>query len=147
MRTDHCGKLNKKKNGKEVLVCGWVHRRRDHGGVIFLDLRDTTGIVQLVVNPEDKDAFEAADQVRSEFVIQARGIVEERPDESENLQLSTGEIEIRCSVIEILNEAETPAFPLDQSSEVGEDVRLKHRTLDLRRTEMQENLRLKSKIG
>lgn len=77
MRTDHCGKLNKKKNGKEVLVCGWVHRRRDHGGVIFLDLRDTTGIVQLVVNPEDKDAFEAADQVRSEFVIQARGIVEE----------------------------------------------------------------------
>ena len=146
MRTDHCGKLNKKKNGKEVLVCGWVHRRRDHGGVIFLDLRDTTGIVQLVVNPEDKDAFEAADQVRSEFVIQARGIVEERPDESENLQLSTGEIEIRCSVIEILNEAETPAFPLDQSSEVGEDVRLKHRTLDLRRTEMQENLRLKSKL-
>ena len=146
MRTDHCGKLNKKKIGKEVLVCGWVHRRRDHGGVIFLDLRDTTGIVQLVVNPEDKDAFEAADQVRSEFVIQARGIVEERPDESENLQLSTGEIEIRCSVIEILNEAETPAFPLDQSSEVGEDVRLKHRTLDLRRTEMQENLRLKSKL-
>ena len=146
MRTDHCGKLNKKKNGKEVLVCGWVHRRRDHGGVIFLDLRDTTGIVQLVVNPEDKDAFEAADQVRSEFVIQARGIVEERPDESENLQLSTGEIEIRCSVIEILNEAETPAFPLDQSSEVGEDVRLKYRTLDLRRTEMQENLRLKSKL-
>jgi aspartyl-tRNA synthetase len=129
-----------------VTVCGWVHRRRDHGGVIFLDLRDTTGMVQIVVNPEQADSFTIADNVRSEYVLKVTGLVEERPQDSENLTLATGEIELRCEEIVVLNTAETPAFPLDQSSDVGEDVRLKNRTLDLRRPEMQNNLRLKSKL-
>jgi len=146
MRTNFCGELNKKFVGKEVTICGWIHRRRDHGGVIFLDIRDTTGIVQVVIRPETKETFKIAEQVRSEFVLKACGNVEERPEDSENTTLTTGEIEIDCSSIEVLNTAETPAFPLDQSTEVGEDVRLKHRTLDLRRPKMQENLRTKSKL-
>ena len=146
MRTNYCGELGKDFAGKSVTVCGWVHRRRDHGGVIFLDLRDTTGMVQIVVNPEQADSFTIADNVRSEYVLKVTGLVEERPQESENLTLATGEIELRCEEIVVLNTAETPAFPLDQSSDVGEDVRLKNRTLDLRRPEMQNNLRLKSKL-
>ena len=146
MRTNYCGELGKDFAGKSVTVCGWVHRRRDHGGVIFLDLRDTTGMVQIVVNPEQADSFVKADNVRSEYVLKVTGLVEERPQDSENLTLATGEIELRCEEIVVLNTAETPAFPLDQSSDVGEDVRLKNRTLDLRRPEMQNNLRLKSKL-
>ena len=146
MRTNYCGELGKDFAGKSVTVCGWVHRRRDHGGVIFLDLRDTTGMVQIVVNPEQADSFTIADNVRSEYVLKVTGLVEERPQDSENLTLATGEIELRCEEIVVLNIAETPAFPLDQSSDVGEDVRLKNRTLDLRRPEMQNNLRLKSKL-
>ena len=146
MRTNYCGELGKDFAGKSVTVCGWVHRRRDHGGVIFLDLRDTTGMVQIVVNPEQADSFTIADNVRSEYVLKVTGLVEERPQDSENLTLATGEIELRCDEIVVLNTAETPAFPLDQSSDVGEDVRLKNRTLDLRRPEMQNNLRLKSKL-
>ena len=146
MRTNYCGELGKDFAGKSVRVCGWVHRRRDHGGVIFLDLRDTTGMVQIVVNPEQADSFTIADNVRSEYVLKVTGLVEERPQDSENLTLATGEIELRCEEIVVLNTAETPAFPLDQSSDVGEDVRLKNRTLDLRRPEMQNNLRLKSKL-
>ena len=146
MRTNYCGELGKDFAGKSVTVCGWVHRRRDHGGVIFLDLRDTTGMVQIVVNPEQADSFTIADNVRSEYVLKVTGLVEERPQDSENLTLATGEIELRCEEIVVLNIAETPAFPLDQPSDVGEDVRLKNRTLDLRRPEMQNNLRLKSKL-
>tara|TARA_B100000214_G_scaffold173664_1_gene124893 strand:+ start:1399 stop:3159 length:1761 start_codon:yes stop_codon:yes gene_type:complete len=146
MRTNFCDELNKKFIGKEVTICGWVHRRRDHGGVIFLDMRDTTGIVQIVVRPEAIEAFKIAEQVRSEFVLKISGSVEERPEDSENTSLTTGEIEIDCISLEVLNTAETPAFPLDQSMEVGEDVRLKHRTLDLRRPKMQLNLRTKSKL-
>ena len=138
--------LNIKNLNEEVTICGWIHRRRDHGGVIFLDVRDTTGIVQVVVNPENVEAFKIAEDIRSEYVIKAFGKVEGRPEDSQNDQLTTGDIEIKCSSIELLNEAETPAFPLDQSSEVGEDVRLKNRTLDLRRPEMQRNLRLKSDL-
>ena len=146
MRSHHCGNLNIKNLNQEVTICGWIHRRRDHGGVIFLDVRDTTGIVQVVVNPENVEAFKIAEDIRSEYVIKAFGKVEGRPEDSQNDQLTTGDIEIKCSSIELLNEAETPAFPLDQSSEVGEDVRLKNRTLDLRRPEMQRNLRLKSDL-
>ena len=146
MRTHHCGKLNKDHLNNEVTICGWIHRRRDHGGVIFLDVRDTTGIVQVVVNPENDQAFKIADEIRSEYVIKATGIVEVRPDDSQNEQLLTGEIEIKSTSIELLNTADTPAFPLDQSADVGEDVRLKNRTLDLRRPEMQNNLRLKSQL-
>ena len=146
MRSHHCGNLNIKNLNEEVTICGWIHRRRDHGGVIFLDVRDTTGIVQVVVNPENVEAFKIAEDIRSEYVIKAFGKIEGRPEDSQNDQLTTGDIEIKCSSIELLNEAETPAFPLDQSSEVGEDVRLKNRTLDLRRPEMQRNLRLKSDL-
>ncbi len=146
MRSHHCGNLNINNLNEEVTICGWIHRRRDHGGVIFLDVRDTTGIVQVVVNPENVEAFKIAEDIRSEYVIKAFGKVEGRPEDSQNDQLTTGDIEIKCSSIELLNEAETPAFPLDQSSEVGEDVRLKNRTLDLRRPEMQRNLRLKSDL-
>ena len=146
MRSHHCGNLNIKNLNEDVTICGWIHRRRDHGGVIFLDVRDTTGIVQVVVNPENVEAFKIAEDIRSEYVIKAFGQVEGRPEDSQNDQLTTGDIEIKCSSIELLNEAETPAFPLDQSSEVGEDVRLKNRTLDLRRPEMQRNLRLKSDL-
>ena len=146
MRNKICEELNNTDIGKLVNLCGWVDRRRDHGGVIFLDVRDTTGIVQVVVNPENVEAFKIAEDIRSEFVIKAFGKVEGRPEDSQNDQLTTGDIEIKCSSIELLNEAETPAFPLDQSSEVGEDVRLKNRTLDLRRPEMQRNLRLKSDL-
>ena len=146
MRSHHCGNLNIKNLNEEVTICGWIHRRGDHGGVIFLDVRDTTGIVQVVVNPENVEAFKIAEDIRSEYVIKAFGQVEGRPEDSQNDQLTTGDIEIKCSSIELLNEAETPAFPLDQSSEVGEDVRLKNRTLDLRRPEMQRNLRLKSDL-
>ena len=146
MRTHHCGKLNKDHLNNEVTICGWIHRRRDHGGVIFLDVRDTTGIVQVVVNPENDQAFKIADEIRSEYVIKATGLVEGRPDDSQNEQLTTGEIEIKSTSIELLNTADTPAFPLDQSADVGEDVRLKNRTLDLRRPEMQNNLRLKSQL-
>ena len=146
MRTHHCGKLNKDHLNNEVTICGWIHRRRDHGGVIFLDVRDTTGIVQVVVNPENEQAFKIADEIRSEYVIKATGLVEGRPDDSQNEQLTTGEIEIKSTSIELLNTADTPAFPLDQSADVGEDVRLKNRTLDLRRPEMQNNLRLKSQL-
>jgi aspartyl-tRNA synthetase len=128
-------------------VCGWVHRRRDHGGVIFLDIRDKTGIIQIVVNPENKKSFLIAEKVRSEFVLKISGKVNERPEDAENQDLTTGVIEITADEIIVLNEAETPAFPLDQSSEVSEEVRLKNRTLDLRRPEMQKNLETKSKIS
>ena len=109
MRTHHCGKLNKDHLNNEVSICGWIHRRRDHGGVIFLDVRDTTGIVQVVVNPENEQAFKIADEIRSEYVIKAVGLVEGRPEDSQNEQLTTGEIEIKSTSIELLNTADTPA--------------------------------------
>ena len=128
MRTNYCGEITKKLLGEEVTVCGWVHRRRDHGGVIFLDLRDTTGIVQLVINPDAGESFKIAEDVRGEYVLKATAKVDPRPEDSTNKDLNTGEIELNVKDLKILNVAETPAFPLDQSSEVGEDVRLKNRT-------------------
>ena len=147
MRSNYCGELSKKHIDNIVTVCGWVHRRRDHGGVIFLDVRDRTGIVQVVVNPENKKPFSLAEKIRSEFVLKISGKVNERPEDAENEDLTTGVIEIIADEIIVLNEAETPAFPLDQSAEVSEEVRLKNRTLDLRRPEMQKNLETKSKIS
>ena len=147
MRSNYCGELSKKHINKIVTVCGWVHRRRDHGGVIFLDVRDKTGIVQVVVNPENNKPFSLAEKIRSEFVLKISGKVNERPEDAENEDLTTGVIEIIADEIIVLNEAETPAFPLDQSAEVSEEVRLKNRTLDLRRPEMQKNLETKSKIS
>ena len=147
MRSNYCGELSKKHIDNIVTVCGWVHRRRDHGGLIFLDVRDKTGIVQVVVNPENKKPFSLAEKIRSEFVLKISGKVNERPEDAENEDLTTGVIEIIADEIIVLNEAETPAFPLDQSAEVSEEVRLKNRTLDLRRPEMQKNLETRSKIS
>ena len=146
MRTHYCGEVKKTEVGQEVEVCGWVHRRRDHGGVIFLDVRDRSGIVQVVYDPDTEDSFATADRVRNEFVLKAKGLVRDRPDGTVNPEMATGEVEILGSQLEILNAALTPPFQLDEYSEAGEDVRLKYRYMDLRRPEMQEKLKLRAQI-
>ena len=146
MRTEYCGNVTKEHLGKDVSICGWVHRRRDHGGVIFLDIRDLEGICQAVIDPSNKDAFSLADKCRSEFVIQIKGSVRERPEGTVNSKMKTGEIEIEVSELEVLNSATTPAFPLDDYQDVNEDVRLKNRILDLRRPEMNNRILKRSKI-
>ena len=146
MRTHYCGEVKKTEVGQEVEVCGWVHRRRDHGGVIFLDLRDRSGIVQVVYDPDTEDSFATADRVRNEFVLKAKGLVRDRPDGTVNPEMATGEVEILGSQLEILNAALTPPFQLDEYSEAGEDVRLKYRYMDLRRPEMQEKLKVRAQI-
>ncbi|MGI0116998.1 aspartate--tRNA ligase [Zooshikella sp. RANM57] len=146
MRSHYCGDLRASHIGEEVKLCGWVHRRRDHGGVIFLDVRDREGIAQVVFDPDEQAAFQLADKVRSEYVISIVGKVRARPEGSNNPEMATGEIEVLGKQIEILNQAETPPFPLDEYSAVGEDVRLKYRFLDLRRPEMQNKLRFRSKV-
>ena len=146
MRTHYCGEVGKTEVGQEVEVCGWVHRRRDHGGVIFLDVRDRSGIVQVVYDPDTEDSFATADRVRNEFVLKAKGLVRDRPDGTVNPEMATGEVEILGSQLEILNAALTPPFQLDEYSEAGEDVRLKYRYMDLRRPEMQEKLKVRAQI-
>ena len=146
MRTEYCGNVTKEHLGKDVSICGWVHRRRDHGGVIFLDVRDLEGICQAVIDPSNEEAFSLADKCRSEFVIQIKGSVRERPEGTINSKMKTGEIEIEVSKLEVLNSAATPAFPLDDFQDVNEDVRLKNRILDLRRPEMNNRILKRSKI-
>ena len=146
MRTEYCGNVTKEHLGKDVSICGWVHRRRDHGGVIFLDVRDLEGICQAVIDPSNEEAFSLADKCRSEFVIQIKGSVRERPEGTVNTKMKTGEIEIEVSELEVLNSAATPAFPLDDYQDVNEDVRLKNRILDLRRPEMNNRILKRSKI-
>ena len=146
MRTEYCGNVTKEHLGKDVSICGWVHRRRDHGGVIFLDVRDLEGICQAVIDPSNEEAFSLADKCRSEFVIQIKGSVRERPEGTINTKMKTGEIEIEVSELEVLNSAATPAFPLDDYQDVNEDVRLKNRILDLRRPEMNNRILKRSKI-
>ena len=146
MRTEYCGNVNKEHLGKDVSICGWVHRRRDHGGVIFLDIRDLEGICQAVIDPSNEEAFSLADKCRSEFVIKIKGSVRERPEGTVNSKMKTGEIEIEVSELEVLNSAATPAFPLDDYQDVNEDVRLKNRILDLRRPEMNNRILKRSKI-
>ncbi len=146
MRSHLCGHLRDSHIGEEVSLCGWVHRRRDHGGVIFLDVRDYTGIVQVVYDPDTEDAFALADQVRNEFVIQVHGRVRARDAEAVNTKMATGQIEVLGKQLTILNSAETPPFQLDEYSSAGEDVRLRNRSIDLRRPEMQEKLRLRSEV-
>ncbi len=146
MRTKYCGNVTKEHLGKDVSICGWVHRRRDHGGVIFLDVRDLEGICQAVIDPSNEEAFSLADKCRSEFVIQIKGSVRERPEGTVNSKMKTGEIEIEVSGLEILNSAATPAFPLDDYQDVNEDVRLKNRIIDLRRPEMNNRILKRSKI-
>ena len=145
MRTHFCGELNISFLEKDVILCGWVNRRRDHGGVIFLDLRDKIGLAQIVINPETKETFKLAESIRNEFVLKVKGKVIARDSEMINQKISTGEIEVLANEIEILNTSKPIPFQLD-SEDTSEEVRLKYRYLDLRRDEMQKRLRLRSKV-
>ncbi|MGJ8524412.1 Aspartate--tRNA(Asp/Asn) ligase [Halomonadaceae bacterium LMG 33818] len=147
MRSHYSGQLNEELVGQQVTLCGWVHRRRDHGGVIFLDLRDRTGIAQVVVDPDTPDAFANADRARNEFVLKVTGKVRLRPEGTQNPDKPTGMIEVLAKEVEVLNTSKTPPFQLDDHGKVGEDVRLKYRYIDLRRPEMIDRLRLRSKIS
>ncbi len=146
MRSHLCGQMRDSHIGEEVSLCGWVHRRRDHGGVIFLDVRDYTGIIQVVFDPDTVAAFTLADQVRNEFVIQVVGKVRARDGDAVNLKMATGKVEVLGLELNILNKSETPPFQLDEHSSAGEDVRLRNRSIDLRRPEMQDKLRLRSEV-
>ncbi len=145
MRTHFCGELDKNLLEKDVVLCGWVNRRRDHGGVIFLDLRDKIGLAQIVINPETSETFKLAESIRNEFVLKVKGKVIARDEEMINQKISTGEIEVLANEIEILNTSKPIPFQLD-SGDTSEEVRLKYRYLDLRRDEMQKHLRLRSKV-
>ena len=146
MRSNYCGALNTSFIDQTVTLCGWVDRRRDHGGVIFIDLRDRDGIVQVVFDPDGQENFQLADKVRSEYVLQVTGRVRAREAATVNPNMPTGEIEVYGTALEIISVADTPPFPLNEHSTVGEDVRLKYRYLDLRRQDMQNNLRFRSKV-
>ena len=145
MRTHYCGDVRASHVGETVELTGWVHRRRDHGGVIFLNLRDRTGIVQVVYDPDTPESFRVADRVRSEYVLHVHGRVRPRPEGTVNPDMKTGEVEVLGSSLSVLNESETPPFTLDEYSDAGEDVRLRYRYIDLRRPEMQERLHLRAR--
>jgi aspartyl-tRNA synthetase len=145
-RTDYCGRIDRKRLGQIVTVCGWVHRRRDHGGVIFIDLRDREGLVQIVCDPDRAATFASAETLRNEFVIAVSGLVRPRPEGTVNTNLVSGEIEILAHDIEILNTALTPPFQMDDEN-ISESVRLEHRVLDLRRPFMQKNLMLRHRAA
>ena len=145
MRTHYCGDVAATDIGDDVALTGWVHRRRDHGGVIFLDVRDRTGIVQVVYDPDTPDSFGVAEGVRNEYVLGIRGRVRPRPAGTVNPDMKTGEVEVLGDSLTILNRSETPPFGLDEYSDAGEDVRLRHRFLDLRRPEMQQRLHLRAR--
>ena len=147
MRSHYCGQLDETLVDQTVTLCGWVHRRRDHGGVIFLDMRDRDGIAQVVVDPDTADAFATADRARSEFVLRISGRVRPRPEGTQNPKMPTGMVEVLAKEVEVLNTAATPPFQLDEHGKVGEDVRLKYRYIDLRRPEMIEKLRLRSRVS
>ena len=144
MRSIYCGDVGVKEEGQEVAVAGWVHRRRDHGGVIFIDLRDREGLVQVVFNPEKKEIFTEAERIRSEYVLSVKGTVRIRPDGTKNPNMKTGEIEIIASELNTLNDSLTPPFHHDENA--SEEVRLKYRYLDLRRESMLHNLRLRHRV-
>jgi len=144
MRTDYCGEVNVADVGEAITVAGWVHRRRDHGGVIFVDLRDTTGLIQLVFNPEHQDLFSEAEKLRGEFVLSASGTIRKRPEGTINPELPTGEVELLVLSLVVLNTSATP--PFHHNEHAHEDVRLKYRYLDLRRNEMANNLKVRHDI-
>ena len=146
MRTHYCGAITDTLVGDTVTICGWVDRRRDHGGVIFLDMRDRDGIVQVVFDPDTEESFALADRVRSEYVLQITGRVRDRDAATINPNMTTGRIEILGKELTLLNEAASPPFPLDEHQKVGEDVRLRYRFMDLRREQMQNNLIARSRI-
>lgn len=147
MRSNYCGELNEFFVDQEVQLCGWVHRRRDHGGVIFLDVRDREGIAQVVYDPDTVESFAIAEGVRNEFVVRVTGLVRLRPEGTTNNEMGTGKIEVLGKQLEILNAAETPPIHLDDHTAVGEDIRLRYRYIDLRRPEMAERLRFRSKVS
>lgn len=144
MRTHYCGELNSAHIDQEVTVCGWVNRRRDHGGVIFVDLRDREGILQVVFDPDDADMFANAERVRNEFVLKVTGKIRVRPEGTTNPEMATGEVELFSQQLEILNTSDTPPFQLDE--EVHDDLRLKYRYIDLRKPEMLQRMQLRSKV-
>ena len=146
MRTHKCGELNTQQLGETVSICGWVHRRRDHGGVIFIDLRDRAGLVQVVIDPDVEATFAIAEQVRSEYVLRITGVVRDRPTGTVNANLHSGAIEILAQDIEVLNESETPPFPIESDIEVNEELRLRYRYIDLRRTVMQEKMKVRRDV-
>ena len=146
MRTHYCGLIDENLIDQTVTLCGWVDRRRDHGGVIFLDMRDREGVVQVVFDPDTEEHFQRADSVRSEYVLRITGRVRARTAETVNPNMASGKIEVLGKSLEILNAAQTPPFPLDEHHSVGEDVRLRYRFMDLRRPEMQRNLIARAKI-
>jgi aspartyl-tRNA synthetase len=146
MRSHYCGDLRASESGEEVEIYGWVHRRRDHGGVIFLDVRDRTGVLQVVFDPDEDKSFALADSVRNEYVLMARGKVRPRPEGTVNADMPTGEIEVLGKELVILNAAKTPPFQLDEYSEAGEDIRLRYRYMDLRRPEMQQRMQTRARI-
>jgi len=149
VRSHHCGELRASDLGKEIQLCGWIGKRRDHGGLIFADIRDRYGLTQIVFDPaiaESKAAHEVASRLRSEFVIWVKGTVRKRPEGMTNSKLSTGEVEVICSDLEILSEAKTPPFAIDDEVETSENLRLKYRYLDLRRGPLQRNLLTRHKV-
>ncbi len=147
LRTHTCNELNASFVGKEVTLCGWVNSRRDHGGLIFIDLRDRYGLTQIVTDPNDfADAHKFADEVRSEYVVRVTGKVRLRPEGMKNSKMTTGEVEVLISKFEILNKAKTPPFEIDQDKEIGEELRLKYRYLDIRRERMKKNLIQRHKL-
>ena len=145
-RTDYCGRIDRRHLGQTIALMGWVHRRRDHGGVIFVDLRDREGLVQIVFNPDRAATFAAAETLRNEFVIRVTGLVRLRPEGGANPNLVSGEVEVLAHEMEILNAAQTPPFPLDDEN-LSETVRLQHRVIDLRRPQMQKNLMLRHRAA
>jgi aspartyl-tRNA synthetase len=144
MRSHYCGQVNEQLAGQEVTVAGWVHRRRDHGGVIFVDLRDREGLVQVVFDPDDPQLFSEAERLRSEFVIQVKGLVRARPAGTVNANLASGKVELLAKQLVVLNRSEPLPFQLDE--QVGEETRLRYRYIDLRREEMSQRLRLRHKV-
>ncbi|MCA8164335.1 aspartate--tRNA ligase, partial [Burkholderia cepacia] len=146
MRTEYCGLVTEHLLGQTVSLCGWVQRRRDHGGVIFIDLRDREGLVQVVCDPDRAEMFATAEGVRNEFCVQIKGLVRNRPDGTVNAGLKSGKIEVLCHELNVLNASVTPPFQLDDDN-LSETTRLTHRVLDLRRPQMQHNLRLRYRVA
>jgi aspartyl-tRNA synthetase len=144
MRSHYCGQVDQSMIGKQVSVCGWVHRRRDHGGVIFVDLRDREGLLQVVFDPDRAEIFAGAERVRSEYVLAVKGIVRQRPEGTINPNMATGHVEVLAHELEVLNRSETPPFHHDEQA--NEELRLKYRYLDLRREDMLGNLRLRHQV-
>ncbi|MBI4435863.1 MAG: aspartate--tRNA ligase [Candidatus Omnitrophica bacterium] len=145
-RSHRCGELRSAQIGDNVVLYGWVHRRRDHGGLIFIDLRDRTGLIQILFSPENKDLFSKAKELRPEFVLEVQGKVRKRPSGTENPNLSTGEVEVVSETLIVLNSAKTPPFEIEEEGNASEELRLTYRYLDLRRKKMQENLLLRHQV-